>query len=132
MEDTQKTVTGKEGTFAGIVKPVLVLLLICVVCGALLAWLNQVTAPLITENERLATQEAFLAVLPEGTDAGSLETLTVSAEGVVSAVKSPDGQAADGSPVDAVSGASYSSEAVLGAVNAAMSCYNDEIKGALE
>ena len=31
MEDTQKTVTGKEGTFAGIVKPVLVLLLICVV-----------------------------------------------------------------------------------------------------
>ena len=64
MEDTQKTVTGKEGTFAGIVKPVLVLLLICVVCGALLAWLNQVTAPLITENERLATQEAFLAVFP--------------------------------------------------------------------
>ena len=183
--------TAKESVFKTIVSPVLVLLVICVVCGALLAALNQKTAPLIEENELLATQQAFLAVLPEGTDANSLMSLEVTTDGVLSAVKTADGKAAvkavasgysgkdvtvyvafdtdgtisgiqvdastqtagigskvgaetfyngflgwdaskavsDGQPVDSVSGASYSSGAVFAAVNSAMNCYNDEIKG---
>lgn len=34
-------------------------------------------------------------------------------------------------PVDALSGATYSSNAVFNAVNAAIDCYNNEIKGVL-
>lgn len=181
----------KESVYKSIISPVLVLLVICVVCGALLAWLNDQTAPLIEKNELLATQEAFLAVLPEGTDANSLTNLEVSTEGVESAVRTADGKAAvkasasgysgknvtvyvafdtdglisgiqvdastqtagigskvgasdfyegflgwdasneasDGAPVDSISGASYSSNAVFAAVNSAINCYNDEIKG---
>ena len=86
--------TAKESVFKTIVSPVLVLLVICVVCGALLAALNQKTAPLIEENELLATQQAFLSVLPEGTDANSLMSLEVTTDGVQSAVKTADGKAA--------------------------------------
>lgn len=186
-----RTETAKESIYKSIVSPVLVLLLICVVCGALLAWLNDKTASRIEENELLATQQAFLSVLPEGTEADSLTNLEVTTEGVESAVKSEDGLAAvkasasgysgkavtvyvafdqdgaisgiqvdastqtagigskvgneefydgflgwdsseevsKGAPVDAISGASYSSDAVFAAVNSASLCYNNEIKG---
>ena len=39
------------------------------------------------------------------------------------------GEVAAGSPVDTISGASYSSGAVFDAVNSAMTCFNQEIKG---
>lgn len=185
------TENAKESVYKSIISPVLVLLVICVVCGALLAWLNDQTAPLIEENELLATQEAYLAVLPEGTDVNSLTNLETTTEGVESAVRTADGRAAvkaaasgysgkdvtvyvafdtdgvitgiqvdastqtagigskvgasdfyngflgwdasgavsDGKPVDSVSGASYSSNAVFEAVNSAMTCFNQEIKG---
>ena len=41
------------------------------------------------------------------------------------------GEVSNGSPVDALSGATYSSNAVFNAVNAAIDCYNNEIKGVL-
>lgn len=185
------TENAKESIYKSIISPVLVLLIICVACGALLAWLNEKTAPLIAENEILATQKAFLAVLPEGTDANSLTNLETTTEGVESAVRTADGKAAvkalasgysgkdvtvyvafdtdgvitgiqvdastqtagigskvsvpdfcdgflgwaasdevtAGSPVNAISGASYSSGAVFEAVNSAMTCFNQEIKG---
>ena len=88
------TENAKESVYKSIISPVLVLLVICVACGALLAWLNEQTAPLIKENELLATQAAFLAVLPEGTDANSLSNLETDTEGVESAVRTADGKAA--------------------------------------
>lgn len=183
--------SAKESVYKSIISPVLVLLVICVACGALLAWLNDKTAPLIVENELQATQKAFLSVLPEGTDANGLTNLETTTEGVESAVRTADGKAAvkaaapgysgkdvtvyvafdsdgiitgiqvdastqtagigskvgasdfyngfldwdasnevaAGSPVDTISGASYSSSAVFDAVNSAMACFNREIKG---
>ncbi len=185
------TENAKESVYKSIISPVLVLLVICVACGALLAWLNEQTAPLIKENELLATQQAFLDVLPEGTDANGLSNLETTTEGVESAVRTADGKAAvkaiasgysgkdvtvyvafdtdgiitgiqvdastqtagigskvgapefyegflgwdasgevaAGSPVGTISGASYSSGAVFDAVNSAMTCFNQEIKG---
>ncbi len=181
----------KESVYKSIISPILVLLVICAACGALLAWLNGQTAPLIRENELLATQKAFLSVLPEGTDANGLSNLETTTEGVESAVRTADGKAAvkalasgysgkdvtvyvafdadgiitgiqvdastqtagigskagasefsekfigwdasaevaAGTPVDSISGATYSSTAVFEAVNSAMTCFNQEIKG---
>lgn len=181
----------KESTFQSLVSPVIVLVAICVICSALLAVLNNMTKPIIEENERLATLEAYLGVLPAGTSADSLTNLTVAADGVAGAVKTPDGAVAvkaaaagysgkdvtvyvsfsadgvlsgiqvdastqtagigtkvgedsfaggflgwdaaanvsAGSPVDSISGATYSSKAVFAALNAAIDCYNNEIKG---
>lgn len=191
MEQKHDGVPMGNGIFENMIKPVLVLAVISVVCAALLAWLNKETAPLIAENERIATQNAFLSVLPEGTPADSLETLAVSWEGVESAVRTKEGLAAvkaaapgysgkdvtvyvafdekgaisglqidastqtagigskagepsyaerflgwdqgevsEGAPADAISGATYSSKAVLQAVNQAVDCYENEIKGA--
>ena len=36
---------------------------------------------------------------------------------------------AAGNPVDAIAGATYSSDAVFNALNAAITCYNTELKG---
>ena len=41
------------------------------------------------------------------------------------------GKVSAGSPVDSVSGATYSTNAVYNAVNAAIDCYNNEIKGGM-
>lgn len=181
----------KESTFQTLISPVIVLVVICVVCSAILAVLNNMTAPIIEENERLATLEAYLGVLPAGTSADSLTDLTVTTDGVSGAVKAEDGSVAvkaaaagysgkdvtvyvafstegvisgiqidastqtagigtkvgeesfsggftgwdaasgveAGSPVDSISGATYSSKAVFNALNAAIDCYNNEIKG---
>ena len=43
---------------------------------------------------------------------------------------SASGHVSDGTPVDAVAGATYSSNAVYNAVNAAIDCYNNDLKGA--
>lgn len=40
------------------------------------------------------------------------------------------GHVSNGDPVDAVAGATYSSNAVYTAINAAIDCYNNELKGA--
>lgn len=187
----ENQVPEQESVAKSMVVPVVVLVAICLVCSALLAVLNSVTAPIIEANSKAETLAAYLSVMPEGTDAASLtdiEGLTTS--NVEGAVMSPDGTAAvkaaaagysgkdvvvyvsfdasgaiasiavdastqttgigsktgeesfyggfvgwgdgavsDGSPVDAISGATVSSKAVFAAVNSAIDCYNNEIKG---
>ena len=186
-----KKAPAQESAFKTMVYPVIILVVICVVCSALLAVLNDITAPIIAANEAAKTQEAYLGVLPEGTDAAGLTTLEgLATEGVVGAVTTPDGavavqasaagyngkqvtvfvsfdaagtisklsvdastqttgigskvaeesftagflgwsggQVASGAPVDTIASATYSSEAVFAAVNAAIDCYTNELQG---
>lgn len=182
----------QDSAFKTMVYPVIILVVICVVCSALLAALNDVTAPIIAANEAAQTQAAYLGVLPEGTDAAGLTTLDgLTTEGVVGAVTAPDGSVAvqasaagyggndvtvfvsfgadgaisamsvdastqttgigsktaeesfwsgflgwdaanhvsAGDPVDTIAGATVSSNAVITALNSAIDCYNNEIKG---
>ena len=187
-----KKAPAQESAFKTMVYPVIILVVICVVCSALLAVLNDITAPIIAANEAAKTQEAYLGVLPEGTDAAGLTTLEgLATEGVVGAVTAPDGAVAvqagaagysgkqvtvfvsfdaagtisklsvdastqttgigsktgeesfysgflgwdaanhvsAGEPVDTIAGATVSSNAVITALNSAIDCYNNEIKG---
>ena len=52
-------------TFSDIIKPVLVLTCICLVVSLLLAYINTVTSPIISEAEQKAAQEAMVEVLSE-------------------------------------------------------------------
>ncbi len=89
--DTAKS-PEKESTFTTLIYPVLVLVGICLVCSALLALLNNVTAPVIEANEKAATLASYLEVLPEGTDAATLTDYTdLTTDGVEGAVGTPDG-----------------------------------------
>lgn len=84
----------KNGNWETIVKPIVVLVLICIITSALLAVTNQVTAPIIEENNRLITLAAYVEVLPEGTTTEDLQDLDVTGmEGVESAVMKSDGSA---------------------------------------
>ena len=47
------------------VKPIVVLMLICLVISAALAFTNQKTAPIIAEAERIKAEQARIEVLPE-------------------------------------------------------------------
>ncbi|MCH5202764.1 MAG: FMN-binding protein [Oscillospiraceae bacterium] len=60
--------------FRDIIKPVIVLVCICLVVTALLAYINQITSPIISEAEKKATQEAMSQVL---TDADSFEEVKI-------------------------------------------------------
>ena len=177
--------TEKQSAFKELVLPVIVLVVICLVCSALLAVLNDVTAPIIEANNHAETLAAYVSVLPEGTVTDDLTTdgvegaVTTSAgavavkaaasgysgkavtvyvafdtEGAISAISidgstqttgigskvSGDsfasgfigwngGEVASGSPVDSIAGATYSSNGAFNAINAAIDCYNNEIKG---
>lgn len=183
----------KQSAFKDLVLPVIVLVVICLVCSALLAVLNDVTAPIIEENTKAETLAAYLSVLPEGTsesDMSEVQGLTTEdVEGAVTtstgavAVKAAstgysgkdvtvyvafdtngaisnisvdastqttgigskvaeesftsgfigwaDGQVSSGAPVDGIASATYSSNAVFSAVNAAIDCYTNEIKGGM-
>ena len=55
----------KGKTWNDIVKPIVVLVVICLVASAALAAVNQVTAPIIAEQQEAAANAAYLAVLPE-------------------------------------------------------------------
>ena len=165
--------TENQSAFKELVLPVIVLVAICLICSALLAVLNDITAPIIEENTKAETLAAYVSVLPEGTtsdDMTEVENLTTDgvqgavttanvafdAEGAVSNISIDastqttgigskvandsfasgfvgwnGGEVSNGSPVDALSGATYSSNAVFNAVNAAIDCYNNEIKGVL-
>lgn len=177
-----------------LVVPVVVLVAICLICSALLAVLNDVTAPIIEENTKAETLAAYVSVLPEGTstdDMTEVDGLTTdgvqgavttaagdvavkaaasgysgkdvtvyvafTADGAISNIsidastqttgigsKVGDesfasgfvgwngGEVANGSPVDGLSGATYSSNAVFAAVNEAIACYTNEIKGGVQ
>ena len=187
----EKQNTEKQSAFKELVLPVIVLVVICLVCSALLAVLNDITAPIIEENTQAETLAAYVSVLPEGTatdDMTEVENLTTDgvqgavttsagavavkaaasgysgkdvtvyvafdAEGTITAIsidgstqttgigsKVSDesfssgfigwngGEVSNGSPVDSIAGATYSSNGAFNAVNAAISCYNNEIKG---
>lgn len=56
------------------VKPIVVLTLICLVCAALLAYLNSITRPIIEATEAAIAEEARSEVLP---DSGGFEKLDV-------------------------------------------------------
>lgn len=59
------------------IRPVVVLVVICLVASALLGITNAKTAPVIAENERIAAEQAMREALPE---AVSFESLDVSDE----------------------------------------------------
>ena len=153
--------TEKQSTFKELVLPVIVLVVICLVCSALLAVLNDITAPIIAENTQAETLAAYVSVLPEGTTTDDMTAIdgltTANVEGAVKtangdvAVKAAasgysgkdvtvyvafgadgswnGGEVASGSPVDGIAGATYSSNGAFNAINAAIDCYNNEIKG---
>lgn len=85
----------KNNTFETIVKPIVVLAVIALVCAALLAVTNNVTAPIIEENDRITTLNAYMQVLPGVTDPGALEDVEgITTPNVTAAVKTADGQVA--------------------------------------
>lgn len=54
----------KQGnTFQEMIKPLLVLVIICLVVSALLGFTNSVTAPIVEENERIKAEETRQSVL---------------------------------------------------------------------
>ena len=55
----------KSGTANEIVKPIVVLTVICLVVTALLAYVNLVTSPIISESEKEAAAQARMEVLSE-------------------------------------------------------------------
>ncbi|MCH5296929.1 MAG: FMN-binding protein [Ruminococcus sp.] len=63
-----------KNTFRNIIKPVIVLTCICLVVSVMLAYVNSVTSPIITEAEQKSAQEAMAEVLSE---ADSFEQITV-------------------------------------------------------
>ena len=91
----EKQTTEKQSTFKELVLPVIVLVVICLICSALLAVLNDITAPIIAENTQAETLAAYVSVLPEGTTTDSMTAIdgltTASVEG---AVKTANGDVA--------------------------------------
>ncbi len=67
----------KSGAWSDMIKPVIVLVVICLAASALLGFTNAKTAPVIKANEDAAAAEVRRAVLPE---ADGFEELEVSPE----------------------------------------------------
>ena len=86
MAENNAKAPEQESNFKALVLPVIVLVVICLVCSALLAVLNNATAPIIEANTKAETLAAYLSVLPEGTTADDLQNVT-------GAVKTADGMA---------------------------------------
>ena len=87
--------TENQSAFKELVLPVIVLVAICLICSALLAVLNDITAPIIEENTKAETLAAYVSVLPEGTtsdDMTEVENLTT--DGVQGAVTTANGDVA--------------------------------------
>ena len=91
----EKQTTEKQSTFKELVLPVIVLVVICLVCSALLAVLNDITAPIIAENTQAETLAAYVSVLPEGTTTDSMTAIDgLTTAGVEGAVKTANGDVA--------------------------------------
>ena len=93
MAENNAKAPEQESNFKALVLPVIVLVVICLVCSALLAVLNNATAPIIEANTKAETLAAYLSVLPEGTTADDLQDVTVTTANVTGAVKTADGMA---------------------------------------
>lgn len=75
-------------TWNSYLKPVAVLLVICVVVGAGLSAVNAVTAPVIAVNEEKIRNETYFAVLP---GADGFTALDCAADGVTAALRADNG-----------------------------------------
>ncbi len=79
----------KSGTANEIVKPIVVLTVICLVVTALLAYVNLVTSPIISESEKEAAAQARMEVLSE---ADSFDVVDAELpEGVTEAYRASNG-----------------------------------------
>ena len=82
----------KNNNFETMIKPVIVLTVIALICSALLAVTNNVTAPIIAENERITTLNAYAQVLQGVDDPNTLEEIDgITTANVAAAVKTEDG-----------------------------------------
>ncbi len=82
----------KQGnTFQEMIKPLLVLLIICLVVSALLGFTYSVTAPIVEENERLAAEQTRRSVLPGAETFTEIEC-DAEALGITSAYKEASGK----------------------------------------
>ena len=87
MAENNAKAPEQESNFKALVLPVIVLVVICLVCSALLAVLNNATAPIIEANTKAETLAAYLSVLPEGTTADDLQDVTVTTANVTGALR---------------------------------------------
>ena len=78
---------------ASSVKPILVLVAICLVAGVLLGAVHQLTAPIAAANADAAAQEVYAALVPE---AASFEPVDCDVDGCTAALKALD---ASGQPL---------------------------------
>ena len=69
-------------------KPVTVLVLVCLLAGIVLSSANQITAPVIAANEEAANNATYLEALPE---ADSFTPVACSVEGVISVLRADNG-----------------------------------------
>ena len=79
-----------NSTWNDLLKPVVVLTVICVVVSGLLGLTNSITAPIIEENARLAADAARIELLPTATDGFDLVE-GVDMEGVTEIYKARNG-----------------------------------------
>lgn len=95
MAEKNAKTPAQESAFKTMIYPVIILVVICVVCSAALAALNDATKPIIQANQEAATQEAYMGVLPGVTDPSALTTVeNIQTPGVQGAVTTADGLAA--------------------------------------
>ena len=82
----------KQGnTFQEMIKPLLVLVIICLVVSALLGFTHSVTAPIVEENERIAAEQTRKDVLA-GADSFTEIDCDTEALGITSAYKEDSGK----------------------------------------
>ena len=82
----------KQGnTFQEMIKPLLVLVIICLVVSALLGFTHSVTAPIVEENERIAAEATRKAVLA-GAESFTEIDCDTEALGIKSAYKEDSGK----------------------------------------
>ena len=78
-------------TFQEMIKPLLVLVIICLVVSALLGFTHSVTAPIVEENERIAAEQTRRAVLAGAESFTEIEC-DAEALGITSAYKEDSGK----------------------------------------
>lgn len=85
----------KNETWESTIKPIVVLSCIALITSLLLAVINGATAPVIAENERITTLNAYVDVIPTVSDPAQLELAEgLTADGVVGGALAPDGSVA--------------------------------------
>ena len=81
----------KGKTFQEMIKPLIVLVVICLVVSALLGFTNSVTAPIVEENERIKAEETRQSVLA-GAESFTEIDCDAASLGITSAYKEDSGK----------------------------------------